>query len=54
MYKCNLQNEILTGMDPLGIDKVKGLQRLQVHDFIAFGNDNNANVSLTMQSIVYV
>ena len=35
------KNEHAIDISPFGIDKVKGLQRLQVHDFIAFGNDNN-------------
>ncbi|GEL06135.1 HAD hydrolase family protein [Rummeliibacillus stabekisii] len=35
------KNENAIDISPLGINKVAGLERLNVHDFIAFGNDNN-------------
>lgn len=35
------KNENAIDISPLGINKVSGLKKLNVHDFIAFGNDSN-------------
>ena len=35
------KNENAIDISPLGINKVSGLERVNVHDFIAFGNDSN-------------
>jgi len=37
----NYKNENAIDISPLGINKVFGLEKLQVHNFIAFGNDSN-------------
>lgn len=35
------KSENAIDISPLGINKVSGLEKLNVHDFIAFGNDSN-------------
>lgn len=35
------KNEDAIDISPLGVNKVSGLEKLQVRDFIAFGNDSN-------------
>lgn len=35
------KNENAIDISPLGINKVFGLEKLNVHDFVAFGNDSN-------------
>lgn len=37
----NYKNENAIDISPLGINKRAGLTKLQIHDFIAFGNDYN-------------
>lgn len=35
------KNEHAIDISPLGVDKVKGLRKLKIEEFIAFGNDSN-------------
>lgn len=37
----NYKNENAIDITPLGVDKVKGLHKLKIDQFIAFGNDSN-------------
>ena len=37
----NYKNENAIDISPIGINKVSGLQRLSINDFVAFGNDSN-------------
>jgi len=37
----NYKTEHAIDISPLGINKVRGLHRLNIHQFIAFGNDSN-------------
>ena len=35
------KNENAIDISPLGINKVSGLEKLNIHNFFAFGNDSN-------------